>query len=305
MLSPEGLWPVGEAWGQHDFTQKGAPNVRSFAAILDGYLGKPENVRQFIEWGQWVNYDTHRAMYESSQQERKGLLIWMTHSCWPSMVWQTYDYYFEPTAAYFAIKKACEPLHLQYNAEKQTIEAVNIAAGSRKLTATAEYYDMHGRLMAKDVKEIRLDSDQTLTVMGAQRFEMGGKGVWFLRLKLHENGQQIAENTYVQGEKDGEFGALRTVPTTQLASNFVPRRKGDEWKGRVVVTNKGTEPALMVRLNLKGSDGNQILPVMYSDNYFHLMPGESRTIDVSWQDEDTQGLAPHVEVTSFNVGRLR
>jgi Exo-beta-D-glucosaminidase Ig-fold domain len=28
-----------------------------------------------------------------------GLLIWMSHPAWPTMVWQTYDYYLEPTAA--------------------------------------------------------------------------------------------------------------------------------------------------------------------------------------------------------------
>jgi hypothetical protein len=31
------------------------------------------------------------------------------------MIWQTYDYYFDPTAAYFGCKKASEPIHIQWN----------------------------------------------------------------------------------------------------------------------------------------------------------------------------------------------
>ena len=39
-------------------------------------------------------------MFEAQSKHRMGLLIWMSHPCWPSFVWQTYDYYFEPTAAF-------------------------------------------------------------------------------------------------------------------------------------------------------------------------------------------------------------
>jgi len=57
----------------------------------------------------------------------------------------------------------------------------------------------------------------------------------------------------------------------------------------------------MLRLNLKGSDGEQILPVIYSDNYLHLMPGESRTIDIEWKAEDARGTVPMIEITGTNV----
>jgi hypothetical protein len=56
----------------------------------------------------------------------------------------------------------------------------------------------------------------------------------------------------------------------------------------------------MLRLNLKGSDGEQILPVIYSDNYFHLMPGERKTVTVSYRAEDGRGVKPQVALTWFN-----
>ena len=83
-------------------------------------------------------------MYESTNHDRQGLLIWMSHPTWPSMVWQTYDYYFEPTAAYFGTKKACEPLHIQWNPLADSVEIVNMASGHREGIAVARLYDMHG-----------------------------------------------------------------------------------------------------------------------------------------------------------------
>ena len=55
----------------------------------------------------------------------------------------------------------------------------------------------------------------------------------------------------------------------------------------------------MLRLNLKGTDGEQILPVLWSDNYFHLMPGETKTVTVSYLLEDGRGVEPKVEVTTM------
>ena len=49
-------------------------------------------------------------------------------------------------------------------------------------------------------------------------------------------------------------------------------------------------------MSLKDDDGRQILPVIYEDNYFHLMPGESRTIGIS-----APSLSRSLEITGFNL----
>lgn len=48
------------------------------------------------------------------------------------------------------------------------------------------------------------------------------------------------------------------------------------------------------------STGDLIVPVLYSDNYFFLMPGESREVAIRLQKEDVAGL-PKVSVSGFNV----
>ena len=141
--SEEGIWPQSDEWGMHDYTLQGAQGAASFNEIIAEGYGKPQSAREFTELAQWVNYDGHRSLFESRSKNRMGLLMWMSHPCWPSMVWQTYDYYLEPTAAYFAIKKASEPLHIQWNPATDEVEVVNYSAGTHShLTARVQILNM-------------------------------------------------------------------------------------------------------------------------------------------------------------------
>ena len=84
-------------------------------------------------------------MFEAQSRNRMGLLLWMSHPAWPSFVWQTYDYYFDPTAAYFGSRKGSEPLHVQWNPVTDDVEVVNYSAGAVPgLAARAEVLDLDG-----------------------------------------------------------------------------------------------------------------------------------------------------------------
>ena len=288
-----------DAWGQHDYTLKGAQGGESFNNIMEMRYGKPQSAEQFTKWAQWLNYDGYRAMYESSQQDRLGLLIWMSHACWPSMVWCTYDYYFEPTAAYFGVKKACEPLHIQYNPVKKVAEVVNFAGGAKNgLVAKAQIFDMYGKLIKEESQEVNVGEDQTLDAVSVSEPD---EAVYYIKLTLEQNNQIVSDNFYVVGKEEDNLQALSKLPKATVAisgKRFV--QQGEEWIGEVEIRNTGNVPALLIRLNLKGGDGEQILPVIYSDNYFSLMPNECKKITVSYRNEDGRGQAPYVEVTGFN-----
>ncbi len=61
-------------------------------------------------------------------------------------------------------------------------------------------------------------------------------------------------------------------------------------------------PALIIRINIAGEDdGEQILPMFYSDNYFALMPGEKKEVRFRWKYEDTRGNKPRVVISGYNV----
>lgn len=298
MLEPDSLWPVGLAWAQHDFTMGGAQGGQSFMDTLRKRFGQPADAREFASWAQWINYDGYRAMYESAQQYRMGLLIWMSHACWPSMVWQTYDYYFEPTAAYFAVKKACEPLHVQFNPVTKAVQVVNLGTGRHEsLRLTARTLSLEGREIRRWTATVSIDEDTTLVPL---TLEMPADEMCFVSLRLEEGDRTLSENTYVHSREADDWQALRHLPKARVEVKTAFSPTADGRRAQVVLKNTSSTPALMMRLNLKGSDGRQILPVVYSDNYFHLMPGESKTVSVSYREEDGRGTTPEIEVEGYN-----
>ena len=50
---------------------------------------------------------------------------------------------------------------------------------------------------------------------------------------------------------------------------------------RVHLQNKTKGVAFFTRLQWLGPDGKPVRPSFYSDNFFSLMPGESRTVDIN------------------------
>ncbi len=295
MLDTEHLWPQNIYWGRHDFTMEGAQRGASFNQMIADNFGEPTSAQEFCEWAQWINYEGYRAMYESGSKDRMGLLIWMSHPCWPSMVWQTYDYYLEPTASYYGVKHACEPLHVQWNPVTNYVEVVNRSAGRQQGTAKATIIDLNGNTLWEQTQGYVCDEDMTLDMMQVEVPEELA-GAYLLRLTLiDDKGQMRSMNDYVSTTEGNDRTSLHDLHRAQVTTAVNGKS--------ITLSNSGNVPAVMLRLNLKGDDGEQILPVIYSDNYFHLMPGESRTINIEWKAEDARGANPIVEITGTNLSK--
>jgi methionine-rich copper-binding protein CopC len=202
------------------------------------------------------------------------------------MVWQTYDYYFEPTAAYFGMKKACEPLHIQFNALTDDIEIVNHSAGyCSGISAMATIFDLNGKKVAQQKTKVNSAEDTTTSwIKLAKILKQAPSDVYFVRLQLSDKTGIVSENTYIMGREENNYRALTSLSKAEVEQQTTITGTA----ARVILTNKSKVPAPFLRLNLKGADGEQILPVLYSDNYITLMPGESKTIMISWKQEDAR-----------------
>ncbi len=301
-MDPKDQWPQGAVWGLHDFCLTGAQGGESFRSRIDKSYGGAKSVEEWIALAQFVNYEGYRAMYEAQSKNRMGLLIWMSHPAWPSFVWQTYDYYLEPTASYFASKKAAEPLHIQWNPLSDTVEVVNYSGGNQtRLTATADVINLDGKVVW--TKSATLDSreDSVATPLKLE-FGAGLSAVHFVRLKLAAGTKVISENTYWRGMEQDNFQAIRKLPKVKLEVTSKPELAGGVWKSAVTIKNPSTTPALMVRVKpVAERSGQRLLPAIISDSYLVLMPGESQTIMVEVAEADARGERMAVVVDGYNV----
>jgi hypothetical protein len=302
-MMPEGsMWPQGTMWGLHDFSLNGAQGGSSFRGTIDKGYGGAANAAEWVTLAQFINYDGYRAMFEAQSKNRMGLLIWMSHPAWPSFVWQTYDYYFEPTAAYFGAKKASEPLHIQWNPATENVEVVNYSAHDvQGLTAHVEILNLDGAV--KWEKSASVDSREDSVVSPLKmEYPAGLSAVHFIRLKLSRGSDAVSENFYWRGVEEGNFRALRDLPKVKVEAATHVERRGDRWVITTELHNVSRAPALMVRLKVvREKAGDRILPAIYSDNYVSLMPGERRTVRTDLAEMDTRGEKPRMVVEGFNV----
>jgi Exo-beta-D-glucosaminidase Ig-fold domain/F5/8 type C domain/Glycosyl hydrolases family 2/Glycosyl hydrolases family 2, sugar binding domain len=301
-LPESALWPQNSQWGMHDYCLESAQSAASFNQMIETGFGKADNAKKFTELAQWINYSGYRGMFEGRSLFRQGLLLWMSHPAWPSMVWQTYDYYFEPTAAYFGCKKACEPIHIQWNPVFDNIEVVNDNAGNRiGLTAKAQLLNMNGSVQWEKEKNLSCKEDSTAICFRLE-FQKSLTPVHFIRLTLKEGEKTLSDNFYWRGQVEGNYQALNTLPVIKLQNNTKTEKSGDNWLLTTTLTNTSKTPALMVRMKVIGKNtGERILPVFYSDNYMSLMPAEKKVITMKLKDEDTRGEKPVVEISGFNL----
>ena len=302
-FSQEALQPKSKLWGQHDYTLKGAQRVCTFNEILELGYGEAKDVKEFAEKAQFVNYDGYKGMFESRSINRKGLLLWMSHPAWPSMTWQTYDWFFETNASYFGCKKGAEPLHIQWNPAENVIEVVNYSAGMQNnLTAKAVIMNLDGQIVWE--KQCQLDSEEDSTNKSINlEFPEETSEVHFIKLYLTKGEKVLSENFYINGTEYGNHQALNNIAKADVKTK-VSTHKGKDgvWRGSVTMENKSNIPAVMIRLNVVGrKDGEQILPMFYGDNYFSLMPGEKKTVSLRWYDADTRGNHPRVKITGYNL----
>ncbi len=297
MMPGSALWPQGLSWGLHDFCMQGAMDGASFRDIVEYKYGGAQSAEEWVRLAQYVNYETYRAIFEAQSRYRMGVLLWMSHPCWPSFVWQTYDYYFEPTAAYFGCKKGSEPLHIQWNCEDETIEVVNYSAGNvNGLTAQVEILNMDGTRVSQ--KSATLDSKEDSTVSPFRmEYPAGLTAVHFIRLALMRGSESVSSNFYLRGLEPGNYRAIRSLPRPQVKAATTVEQQDNRWRLKTVLSNNTAWPALMLRLKaVREKTGDRILPAIYSDNYVTLMPGESRTLVTEVDEADTRGEKPAIVV---------
>jgi len=295
--------PKSLLWGQHDYTLNGAQRASTFNEIIEQGYGKTESLKEFADNAQFVNYDGYKGMFESRSINRKGLLLWMSHPAWPSMTWQTYDWYFEPNGSYFGCKKGAEPLHIQWNPAENVIEVVNYnGLDQNGLVAKAIVMNMDGTVKWSMEKVIDSNEDSTVKCFAVE-FPEDLSDVHFIKLYLTKDGKTLSDNFYINGKEYGNHQAMRNMAKADVESEVaVKKGRGGVWTGTVTLENRSGVPAVMIRLNVVGKkDGGQILPMFYADNYFSLMPGEKKTVSLRWYEADSRGNRPEVKITGYNL----
>ncbi|MDX3094594.1 discoidin domain-containing protein [Streptomyces sp. ME19-03-3] len=312
MAGEEPAWPVGGVWYHHDWSTRGNQAPQNYRAAIEGRLGTTEDLDDFSRKAQFVNYENFRAMFEAWNgrlwDDASGLMLWMSHPAWYSTVWQTYDYDFDVNGAYYGVRKAAEPVHVQADPVSGKVLAVNhtprVLKGAK---VSARLLDLSGRPLSAE----RHGTVDVAASAKADAFTVAWTDdlpdFHLLRLRLTDrDGEVLSENVYWRYRRPEHMQALNKAARTRVSADVTDTDlTGDRHGLTARLSNRGSSVAALVRLSLLDSrSGDRVLPTLYSDNYLWLLPGESRTVTLSWPAGALSSKRPKLRVDGYNVPQV-
>ena len=233
-------WPQDEMWNEHFFGNLGSnagPDVYNTSISLR--YGRVAGIEDYCHKAQLLNVETMKTLYESwldhSDNTAAGVLIWMSQSAYPSFVWQTYDYYFDTTGAYWGAKNACEPIHIYWNQLDDRIRVVNTSGKEApNLKAEASIYNADGTQKFFRSTPVSSKPDAVADCFPLT-FPEGLSPVHFIKLKLKDGqGATVSENFYWRGTTYERYADLKNLPAVKLADfpNTAPSGRHGNYDGR-------------------------------------------------------------------------
>ncbi len=319
MLPADKLWPINPAW---DFHAGGGAfkDISVFTEALNTRYGPSGSAEEYARKAQIQAYEGHRAMFEAFGRNKytsTGVIQWMLNNAWPGMIWHLYDWYLRPGGSYFGAKKANEPLHVQYSYDDRSVVVVNSyykPFPGLKVTAKVYNLDMTEKFSREATQDVAEDSSTRVFTLP----DIDGlSGTYFVSLKLQDaSGAEVSRNFYWLSAKpetlDWDKSTWYHTPTASFADytalNSLPPVKLEvasqnaDGATTVTVTNPTRTIAFGVRLKVNaGPNGDEVLPVLWEDNYFPLLPGETRTIKATYNMRDLGRAVPVVQVEGWNV----
>jgi beta-mannosidase len=211
--------------------------------------------------------------WRRSMPRGMGTLYWQINDTWPVASWASIDYFGRWKALHYMARRFFAPVIVSglEDAEAQTvgIHVTNDLREERSGVVTWTVTDLAGETLREDRVNVTQGAGSTSEVavadLGAILAEHGPRGI-LVWLSLESGGTVISRDLVLFSRpKHLELAAdpgieveLRQVTTDEIA-----------------VTLSAKAPALWCWLEFPDTD------VRYSDNFFHLRPGESRTITVT------------------------
>ena len=289
----EQLWPIDNRWDILCTASGSAMNsLNQLNEVIHNRFGDAKDINEYLFRADLLNYESTKAMFESFRAHwphTTGIIQWMLNGARPGIYWQLYDYYKQPNASYYGVKKANAPVQLIYDYYTKGVYAVNETFETANVKAEMK--------LLKDGQNINNSQQIEIasgTVVKVFDIDTSGAPAAFLFLKLTDGkGDEVATNEYFLPSGNDSYDWSKTTwvntPITQYASydmldglctkNCVLTIKpSSEGLYKITVSNPTDKVAFMIRLVAKNQNGELICPAYWSDNYFSLAPGDSRTI---------------------------
>ena len=325
MMPEEDLWPVNrEVWDYSD--GNGFHQMSTLYVDLVNMYGESDSIDEFAMKAQFVGAMNYKSIWEVWNYNKfgygdrwaSGFLYWYHNSAVRQVCGRMWDWSLEPTAALYAAANACEPLHPQFDYLKNTVSVVNDYYQSFKgYTVVAEVWNIDSKKVWSKSAEVDLPEDGVANDVFAIDFPEDISPVHFIKLRLlDENGIQAGSNFYWRSDDTYEGKKTLTGPATsgfETISDLDQTRvtvskmnvRTDDRSNYIDLTIKNSRKAIsfFTQIQWLDSEGKPVRPSYYTDNFFSMLPGETRKITIETARRDLPAGEYTLVVKGFNTAR--
>lgn len=322
MMPEKDLWPMNKkVWdymdgnGFHQITTKYTDAVNQF--------GLSNSIDEFAKKAQFVGALNYRAIWEVWNYNKfsfgdrwaSGFLFWYHNSPTRQTGGRMYDWSLEPTAALYYSQDGLEPLHAQFDYLKNTVSVYNdYRTAFKGYQLTAEIYDIHSKKIAGSAVSIDIPSDGVVNDAIKLEFPAGLSQVHFIKLVLKDASDKFVSDSFYWRSNDKYQGAwtltgpavsgFQSIQDLGKANLNVDASFIDVGKVKVIVSNPSSVISFFTQLKLQTTKGVSLSPAFYSDNFFNLLPGESKTVEITYSKGDVPNGKVILLTDAFNIGSI-
>ena len=304
MMDEKDLWPINkEVWDYHD---GGGFHLMStlYKELTDQY-GESNSIDEFAVKAQFLGAMNSKSIwecwnynkYDFGDRYASGLLFWYHQCPVPQVAGRMWDYTLEPTASLYHTQNALEPLHPQFDYLKNTVSVYNEYYESfSNYKVSAEVYDIKSRKVWQKSAIIEIPEDGVVNDVFTIDFPENISQVHFIKLRLtDEKGKQLGSNFYwrskdkyqgkmaVTGPASSGFESIKQLAEVKLVAKHKTKTENGSYYIDIELKNPSRNIAFFTQIQFMDMNNHPVRPSFYTDNFFSLLPGESRkvTIDTS------------------------
>ncbi|MEP6464667.1 MAG: beta galactosidase jelly roll domain-containing protein [Parafilimonas sp.] len=297
-------YPLNNTWGYHDACA-GNGHYETYYNAMKKYYGEPTSIKDFSNKMQLINANGYRSIFEAAGHklnETGGVMLWKLNAAFPSVIWQIYDWYLEPNAGYYFMKRAVEPLHIQFNLDDSAVAVINRTYHAQSsLNYVAEVFNINGKCLYKKDGTINADATSENEILQLADVLKNINGVSFISLQLKDkNKKPVSENFYWMSPNH-DFTSLKQMQPAILNVKIIqPQIIKNQYQLTLELSNPSKQIAFFINPQLMNGD-EEVLPSFWSDNYFSINAGKNKTITVSCATDKINQTITKLKVEGWNL----
>jgi beta-mannosidase len=254
----------GSAWIHHGEQERKHNNI---AAAINRHLIDAAllDMDGYLLYGGLMQGCLYKELAESLRFKKYcyGNLIWMYNDCWPETGWTIIDYYLTRKISYYFLKRAFANTMFIIRGEGNTMHVVGINETPNDMEGNVQYgyISFDGAICKVETAAIRMPAFTRNTVLSFDCTDDLRSGTCFVK-PVEDNEVILPAVSLRSYFRDYTFSEPSARITGMLRENGITK---------VVIKAENFIP--FVYLDLEDD-------IKLSDNYFSMLPGEERTIDI-------------------------